>query len=431
MHEPHDPQDRMVHENLREIGRRLSLPTPTAQQQASWKSPRLTLLSTPDDPGLERTPQTKGLSVFARRFLTVAGSAAAALFAALAFILIPHTGSRVEAATILRSFRDAAHRGLRVQVTNLRIEGVDAAARIEVLFSQPVTLAQLAEDDDAARPESVYIDASVRLGPEADADLAGLEVQCAAAITPADKWAYLRLRDFPLGAFGDLPPEFLPMVRGFLRTASDGVMFDLNGVESLLENFADEDDAELRSLFGGRHAPANDRGAGVSADLHIRSDDEKTSVALDVSAAPRDASAEARLQHLVQSVLSGRAGRDELQTLIAELEQLNAHAAVTQESPGVWVLTADHFDLSGDAEAQALLGSAALVVRYQEGQGVLSAALEGIGSANGRIAFEFIDAIDASLLSRTRYLDRGVPTIDLRNPLSIFALIQPDYGDDQ
>lgn len=395
MNPPHD-EDRQLHANLLSIGRSLERPPePSPAQRQAWKSLRHTgPLSMSLD---SHEPPSKGRSLMKQpRFLAALGTAAAAAIA-LSVVLTPGGESgRVMAATIMRSLRETMHRGLSIEIEKLDAEGVRVDGRFQLLFSQPVTLAQLVRDEIDPQPSALYAGLTVR-ADGSDPETAGLDVDLALALTDADKWAFLQLRGLPDQAVQEAP--FLPFLASMFR---NGMLFDLKGLEefagdsNLLEHVADaldDHDGGLRLNTGG---------------LEIRDDHD-----------PDD-----RVEKLVLDLLSGTAGAERVSEFVTQIEQIAGNVAVQRGPDGSWLLTASQFKLAADDEAE-FLARAVLTIRYVQGDGINRAELAHVGTQDGLIRFGFIDEIDPSLLSRQPYVDRGVPMMDVAGVLKSLGVANP------
>ena len=115
------------------------------------------------------------------RLWTMAGSAIAAAVLLAVFLLNPVQPSRVEAAMILRSFREAAHQGFRLTIEHIDIEGLRAEGEILMQFAEPVNFAGLMGSDGTI-PEPQWITMDVNSSTRADfEDLPGLSMRLAGA----------------------------------------------------------------------------------------------------------------------------------------------------------------------------------------------------------------------------------------------------------
>jgi len=455
----HDPQDRLADVNLRRIGAALPLPEPTSAQRRGWK-----IASSEARSEQITFPRRSigGLSVRARRYLTFSFSAVAAAVLLVAFAFVPPKGSMVQAATILRSFRDSVHRGFKMEISNLRVEGVQADFRLLARFAQPITLAQLADDTGGTQlePDAFYLDGAVHLS-EDNADAPGLNAEIAMAIREQDKWLFCRLANVPRDEIdAETDETSRQIVRRVLERLESGILVDLTALESMLHDLGADSDFALSALnvqpcgddahpsieinVGGSSNPTTTTTNSPSqsifdfkafgAQFHQAFDEARDEAERELASSPSDW--DRQIHDLIGALVTGRATQEQLESLIHQLESVAGHATVTQDDSGVWTLHARDFDVSGaDADEREMIEHASLTIRYRDGEGVLSAALEGLGQANGRLTFEFIDDIDASLLERQRFIDRGIPMLDLRNPWQMMTLfsdvISGDPSDDE
>lgn len=457
----HDHNDRLADQNLRRIGKLLEVPQPTARQRQHWKSTSSD--SRPDQAHNHRL-RAGGLSVQARRFITFSVSAVAAALALVAFIFVPPLGSRVEAAMILRSLRETTHNGFKLELNNVRVEGVNADFRMLLRFPQPINLAQLASDGGAkVEPDAFYLDGTVRLPLDCE-EAPGMAIELALAARENDQWLYTKMQNIPIEELGNDDPQARRVIDAVMKRLGDGLVLDLTGLKDLLEQ-ADMFENALSVDVGTPDADGETGNVNVSVTQHVKvttaasadkhetddaakheiklgllglgpigeeiaealdeaADEIQTGFAAEVKAGQGEW--EKRVSEIAEAILTGRATQTQLESLIADIEKFAGHASVTQGNDGVWTLNVSEFDTTGmDDDERAMLEHASLSVRYRELDGVLSAELLHFGEADGRLSFEFIDGIDETLLDRTRYIDRGVPMLDLRNPWQIMTF----FGD--
>lgn len=458
----HDHDDRLADQNLRRIGKSLHLPQPTAQQRQTWKS-----ASSDSRPELAHHHRLRagGLSVQARRFITFSVSAVAAALALVAFIFVPPTGSTVEAATILRSLREATHNGFKLELSNVRVEGVAADFRMLIRYPQPITLAQLAKEGDVhAEPDAFFVDGTVRL-PADHEDAPGLNVELAMAAREGDRWVFTRVQNVPVEDLVDDDPHAQRVIEAVVKRLGDGILVDLTGLDDLLKQTgvfdgdfsvdvdAPDGDAQagevkvsvnqsVKATVSTGSAPASAASASTKREIKAgllglgpigdeiakALDEAGDEIEAEITAgmAAGESEWEKAITEIAEAIFTGRATQAQLESLIAQLEKFAGNASVSRGDDGVWTLVASQFDTTGmDDDERKLMERATLSIRYREGDGVLSAELSNFGEADGRLTFEFIDGIDEKLLDRTRYLDRGVPMLDLRNPWQMMTF----FGD--
>lgn len=424
---PHGKQDEMLDRNLVQIGRALELPhTPTAEQRAAWTAPSSRPLSirpsgTGDSSLPAPTPQSKGIWIMHRPRILAASAVVAASAALFAFFLLPAGNEAIAASTIFRSLREAVHRGLSIEIENIQAEGVVFGGRVQVVFDKPFSLASL--DDPAGgepEPQAVFAEVAIR-GDGSNEDTAGLDLEVSTALTEKDKWAFVRLSGLPNEVMKDVPP-FVPFLLNMTRT---GMLLDLNGLDEL-EHLLGDDEADEIS-------------AAVTEALELGADDttarppaDQSDAAAEQSRAADDPESRraAEIEAAIHEILSGTAGAERISLVARELEQLAGQVSVTQVSHGVWELSANEFRVEDDSDEAQFLAKAQLTIRYAQGAGISAAELRNVGPAKGLIRFGFIDELDPSLLSRQRYLDRGIVPIDVGGLVKMFGGFTADDDDD-
>lgn len=331
------------------------------------------------------------------RTLAALGTALAAAIALFVLLTPVGDGGRVMAATIIRSLREAAHHGLSLEIGNIDAQGVRVDGRFQVLFSRPVTLAQLVSGEGGAEPDGLYAGLTLR-ADGSDPETAGLDLDLALAFTDADKWAYLQLRGLPDAAVEEAP--FLPFIMQSFRY---GMLFDLRGLEDLAGG------TNLLESLGGA---AGDDDAGK---LRFRTDG---------LVIHDDHDPDQRVEKLVLELLTGTAGAERVSEFVTQIEQIAGRVNVQRGNDGSWLLTASEFrmeDLGADAE---FLARAVLTMRYVEGDGITRVELAHLGGQDGLIRFGFIDEIDTALLSRQTYVDRDVPVLDVAGLLKSLGVAE-------
>lgn len=425
MHDTHDLQDAQLDRNLRLVGERLRLPAePSTREQSAWKTAAARPGALPDS-ATSRAPLVR---LHPRRLWAFAGSAAAAAILFAVFLLNLVQPPRVEAAMILRSFQEAAHRGFRVTIENIDIEGIRAEGQVRMQFPAPVNLAQMLHDPAAVPdPEWFTLDMTVRAAADAG-DLAGLDLRIAGAFTDDTRWAYLKAAHLPNEVMADIPAPIAGWIAGFL---DDGVLLDLTGLDAqgLFGGSDDTPDDPPNPPSGSvpgtmlrfQVSNADDAGAdfAVSAlpsaprnglTLRFSTDD-------DTSAATGDPDASA--EQALLALLAGQAGREQLDEIVSLLTSASADGHVAEVGPGVFELTITDFGGS-----DPLLASAALHITYRELAGIEALALLNVGPSNGSIRLEFREDLtldDPTLLDRNRVLEPGVTRIIDAATIQAFA----------
>ncbi|MFO0837288.1 MAG: hypothetical protein U1D55_02085 [Phycisphaerae bacterium] len=349
------------------------------------------------------------------RLFPVTGSAVAAALLIWAFLIHPG-GAVVEAKAILESFRTSLHNGLRVTIENIVADHADVNLKAVVMFDRPLTLAQVLDSDSATPPvNSVYVDCNVRIDERGDEDVAGLALAAKVAITPNEQWVYTRFDEIPPQLIAQAPP--LALFAGTLRA---GLLIDLTGLD-LSKYLHDDDLVETK----------RDGKSGWTLDLSSNSDDQDAdaddghSATVGVHVGDGQASVESSanvdgqlLERLIDDVLHGRAGREQLDQIAGMIEESSQNVKVTETEPGLYVLTARDFQIPDD-DVDLPLRDAVLQIAYRQGDGVQWARFDGVGQRHGSIRLEFIDQIDQiDQLSKDHFTKDGVTRVLEANKLA-------------
>ncbi|MBL8878867.1 MAG: hypothetical protein JNG88_07085 [Phycisphaerales bacterium] len=377
------------------------------------------------------------------RFLAVCGSAVAATFALFAFFSSWQPSGAAMAATIFRTLRETAHRGVSVTFENIEAEGVHVNGRVQLLFPTPISLAQLADEQaDFPKPEALYVDLKVK-SDETSSATGEADVEVTSALTPTSKWAFLRIAKMPGEEGEDMEP--ILMLLPALRT---GLLLDLNHVEELKDWSSmfndDEDGGANGTSAGSAAAPPGNASASLDASISTSAGSEaagasvntKTELSVKIvdgdtdDAGSKPSGPSGRLhvttdfqpEQAFRDILSGSAGKERIAEIVAEIEKYAKKVNVEQTDAQSWVLRASDFQIDGlDSDEAKFVEHAELVVHYSQGAGITYAEMLHIGPRDGRMRFEFIDAIDASLLSYQRYVDAGVAPLDVSKLIGMFG----------
>lgn len=404
-HDEHNDQ-RLDH-NLRTVGRAVRLPSAGRLQQERWRSAANESMAT--QPAV--APQTHGpLHVLhPRRWLAVFGSAAAAAALIGAFLYLPGGDRRVEAAMIWRNLRDTLHRGFRVEMSHIRAEKFQVDGRIDLLFPQPIKLAEMLDDQESQSPSEIYCEVTLKADPDAE-DVGGLQMSATGVLSDDQKWIFARVDQFPQRLAEDEP-----LVNLFVPALQRGVLLDI----------ADLDLDSSTSTTSPAAADSDPADANIGLNLALGG----VSASNPPAEAGKPASAEApsfggyldfNPDHMLRQLLNGTLKREDLTQLAAQMDSLARDVRVEQATDGAWVLVAQQFNLpADDPEAVALLQNAALRVEYVEGEGVRLAELLHVGEQDGLIRFSFIDAPSTPTPQRAQLETDGVTVID-RNFLKLF-----------
>lgn len=427
MYGSHDPQDAQVDRNLRRIGPQLALPAaPTDAQRTSWLC---------REPAPVRNNRKERLMWNIRMF--TAGSIAAALAVAV-FLFGPFHEQRVEAATIISSLKTSAWRTLRVTFEKVEVEGIAINGEAEVRFCQPTSFSELVKslendhgdsnpahssalDLTAEKVESVYFDLDVRAGPDAEDDVAGLDVMVRGGwVLPSEAWLFCQLRQLPAEVLRESPEaQLIVMLLG------KGVMLDLNGMDDWVGKFMDdvgEDDRDEADPPAAADAGAVQVGVKVQASAKA---DDSAAEAIEPEAAHAAVAGDSGVELefdgmdeadklLLNRVLSGRATASELEQLLAGIDHEGADLNIEARGNGLHVLTASNFE-----DDDEFMQHARVEVAYQEGAGVQWLAVNNVGPHQGAIRIDFVEGAPGRVQNeRQRMIDLGV------QPVAVEQLMQ-------
>ncbi|MCC6360850.1 MAG: hypothetical protein IT450_19095 [Phycisphaerales bacterium] len=404
-------QDAILERNLRMMGRVLDLPSPGSSLR--WKHA----------PAAE--PSARRL-VLSTRFFAALGTAAAAALAFIAFMLPSGPGSTAVASSIFRSIREGSHRSLSFTFDKLESGGLLVSGRLQMLFDEDVTLAQLFRS--GARPEPEWLGLQMQLrGTAADPRVDGLDCEIAASLTHKSPWAYVRLDQLPTQTAASVP--LLGMLVPTLRS---GLILELDNPSDLVDCVSGGNGAILSQ--NGAAGALSQQTSAVGAPEAAPGDALPTAPG-GVSAAasggtrpagPSDASraaapVESPLERLVFDFLSGRAGGDRVAELVARIEEVAEEVSTRRVDGREWELRASRFRLSElSPDEAALLGDASLLIRYEPGVGLIEVELTRVGTAHGRIRLGFSDPIDPRLEDKAIYTAAGAQSLRLADVLRVF-----------
>lgn len=394
-------QDAILERNLRMMGRVLDLPSPGSSLR--WKH------APAAEPSARRV-------VLSTRFFAALGTAAAAALAFIAFLLPSGPGSTAVASSIFRSIREGSHRSLSFTFDKLESGGLLVSGRLQMLFDEDVTLAQLFRS--GARPEPEWLGLQMQLrGTAADPRVDGLDCEIAASLTHKSPWVYVRLDQFPKQTAASVP--FLGVLVPTLRS---GLILELDNPSDLVDCVSGGNGAIL-SQNGAAGAPeaapgdalptAPGRGSAAAAG--------GTRPAGPSDAARTPVPVETPLERLVFDFLSGRAGGDRVAELVARIEEVAEEVSTRRVDGREWELRASRFRLSElSPDEAALLGDASLLIRYEPGVGLIEVELTRVGPAHGRIRLGFSDPIDPRLEDKAIYTAAGAQSLRLADVLRVF-----------
>lgn len=394
MNEYTDSEDRQLELNLRSAIPLLSIPpAPTAAQRLRWKA------ATAVQHARRRWGAAAWLS-----------SSVAAMVAVTAFFFAPAPSGNgtVHAAMIFRDLREASHRGLLIEMRNIEAEGYRVDGRVQVAFKQPISVAAILEDNFEPQFEAAAGEVTVLASPDAE-ELAGMELAAAFDVRSGKLWTYVKFVEFPESLIEEEPMVtlFVPMLRrGLLLDIDEATMKELD----LGDMLNDESDADA----------ALDEQIKIEIEAGASRDNVKAGAALKKDDKPGDGlqldGVDAATEQMVRGLLSGEAGRDQLQTLVTMLEQAAGRVDLKEQQKGVWVLTAGDFkvdELGMDAEEADLLRNAVLRITYAQGQGVQGLEIDGLGRSGGQVVVRFTDDAAVTAPDRNKYVEDGAQVIDV------------------
>ncbi|MGE3180674.1 MAG: hypothetical protein AB7N71_03525 [Phycisphaerae bacterium] len=459
----HDEHDAMMDRNLRALASRISLPeTPSDAQRAAWMrsvgadadalssnepsaAPVLRATSEPishshgrvesllhSNQQAENLPKPrKGHFMKQVRFLTIGGIAAA--LAVAAFFMGPGQPKRVEAATILKSLRTNTWNGLQITIDHLEVEGILVDGECTLRFSQPQSMAQfLAEDDndlDASDLASIFFDFSVVAGEAAEEDVVGLNIETRGGYWGADTaWVYFRPISLPTALIKEQP-----MVQMVVNMFQHGMLIDLDQFGNELFSDMHDDDAQDESRDGIRVGVNVNAGTEVSDELDADALEARIerNVAVQIEAGTEDVpakpgtrivihgdEADAELERALKDVLTGDAGQEQIDKLIAELESHVDSVQVQRRADGLHVLIAQ-----GIAQDEELLKDAILELGYREGSGVEWVEIQNMGPRHGnvRVAFTNDSGPNQAMVVREQMIADGVQAVNLQQLMKSFG----------
>lgn len=390
-HLPHDPTAAASHEdaNLRALASATGLPgadSPDAAQLARWKA------GDDQSAGAGPIPIAAGRrSGRLRRRLLAAGSAVAATAAVAAVLFTQGRSSKVEAATILRSLQQAVIRGVNVSLQGEVGDDIAVNGEIRVRFAAPLDLDRLMADPpvEVAEPDISALYGAIDVVIGDDGPLPGLNARLEFASTQPSTWVFVRSNNPNVVA----PDANARRVMGFI---AQGVMLDLG--DGGLDVF---DKLDLGGDMEGTISIQADRGG---LKVQVDEDADGAGAANQPAATPED-----MLQHdrLVRSIISGRAGEQELQELLELLERHAADATVEPQGNGRYLLKVllDPDQLPADPAANA---GSMVQVAYTQDLGVEWAEFHTVGDITGSMRIEFAaDAIDPALVDKNRVIVPG------------------------
>lgn len=397
MSAPYDAEDRQLDRNLRTIGAKLSLPgKPTALQRARWTA-------APRGAAADARAGRGEARMIPFRLFRYGAAAAAAVMLGLMFIL-PLNGTRVEAATILRSLRTSLWQGLVVTLDRVETEGISVDGRVELRFLEPTSLALLM-DRKSASPnnfDSLFADIRFNASEDAEPDIAGMSAMIRAGLSRSQQWAFVQIPQLPQKLVEEAPA--VQLVGGMLQR---GMLFDLGDA---LKDVIDDLDAVGRDLNGAADDSQAAGNSGVS--ITIREDDGTVRDARDVDLSPDDSA----LKQLVLGLLRGELTQADLAELVAQLDEHAGNVELIDEGEGRFRLV-----LSGIKDDPELRDTV-IEIGYQDGAGVEAISISNVGDVKGVVRVAFVaDVPDSAGAAWQELVDAGVSPIDVAGLMNTFG----------
>ncbi|UCC29465.1 MAG: hypothetical protein JSU86_14830 [Phycisphaerales bacterium] len=372
-----------------------------------------------------------------------AGSVVAATLVIAASLLIPTSGSTVEADTIFASFREAMGNAFSISFKDIGDQEGRVNGEVVILYDDPFD--ESAGDDDVSdklandmeHVTGAYFDMRIQVDQDAPA-LAGLDYEARGAFFSGHMWVYAKANHIP----ADLTQEN-PLVGAYLAMYKDGLLLELGDLTDWARNqdreaaaqsivdvqqaMLDEDDlAELQKLadvdWSAVVAQSGAAAGGVTdgqwGGWHP----------IIVSGDQISVSSNAEINALLSDLLTGQADADDFEQLASLIEESAGNVTVMPQGDGVHLLQATDFNLEGtglDGDDMALLEKMTLEIAYAEDDGMLWAAVHHLGDYDGTIRFEQTDiTADDPRFSGERYREDGVTkVIDLSGLLSMFKML--------
>ena len=384
MADHNDRQDKVLNQNLANLGPKLMLPDdPAPLQRARWKQP-------------PETSAQKGFRFMKRHKFFTVGSAVAATIG-VTVIAMSVSAPRVSAAEIFNNFKQAIGKSIHV---TFKVTEPDEGINVEGhVFARKADNA-----DKGHRPEEIYLDIQVSSDKEGG-DLAGLDIHIEGALVPDNEWVYLKLNSLPTKVL-----EEEPMVAIFGAMAQNGILLKLDGLTGELHDeifgIREEILEELEGILG----EVPDADAGVKHVRRIQGLQE-----------PHEELAQA-----LRAVLKGEGTEDSLNHLIEWLEEHATNVSIKERRGGLHILSAEGFaEIAGehdiDEDERQILDNLKIQIAYTRDEGVQWATVDIPDLVNLKV--ELADPeIDPALFSLERFENDGVTQIfDMASLMNMFA----------
>ncbi|MGH7132940.1 MAG: hypothetical protein ACREJO_13450 [Phycisphaerales bacterium] len=375
-----DNSHEMLDANLRAIAGRIDLPPdPAPDAVASWKQPSPAKRAAGPFP-LVRTHRP-GVFRMSRTRFALFGSAVAATVALGAVFFASTGGSKVQAATILKSLRARTVEGVRVNLQQIHCDTFAVNGEVRVQFGAPTTIDQLME----APPDVEVVYAALDVTHDGNA------LRLEGALREHAAWIFARgeVPEAQLFAPGirngvivDLGPEFVKMLSG--PDCGDG-----------------PDDIDPALIPPEMLDPAAGQG---NVQIVIKNDPDNPG---GIAAIP---------DGLLKNLFSGKAGPDQLKEIETVLNQSDTTTTVQDLGSGQYLLTC-----TPNAGGERLDGVGTTKVSYTEQRGVEWIEVTLVGEATGIVRIDFPETrIDAVLLDKARLIEQGKTTVIDGNSLKGF-----------
>lgn len=340
-----------------------------------------------------------------RRRLLAAGSAIAACAAVAGVLFIQGRSSQVEAATIIKSLRQAVVGGFNVSLRGVVAEQFAIDGDIKLRFDRPLNIEAMIEDTQLNPPEPdiSLLHGTINVLAADDSAMPGLNLRLEFASTPQSTWAFVK---------SNAPDRIAPdaHVRRIMGFLTHGVMLDLGegGMQAIERLGLDPDDdadaqnvVSIRAGSGGLEVDVNQDGSVITAKSEL-------SVKLRPDHAPAISQADV-IQHnrLLRSIITGRASEQELQEMLDLLQRHAADATVEPQGNGRYLLKV-LIDPDQAAVSPPEFNGAMIEVSYAQDVGVEWAEFHTSGELTGTMRVEFSgDVVEPSLLDKSRVIEPG------------------------
>lgn len=335
-----------------------------------------------------------------RRRLLAAGSAIAACAAVAGVLFTQGRSSQVEAATIIRSLRQAMVGGFNVSLRGVAGEQFAIDGDIKFRFDRPLNLDAMIDDTHiaAADPDISTLYGAINVLTDNDSMMPGLNLRLEFASTPQSTWAFVKANNPNQVA----PDAHTRRIMGFL---THGVMLDLGegGLQAIERLGLDGDgDPATRGTVSIRAGSG-----GIEVDVDHDGHPSKVVAEIETDGSPASRAEMVQHNRLLRAIVSGRAGEQELQEMLDLLQRHAADATVEPQGNGRYRLKV----LIDPDQAMADLpdfNGAMIEVSYVQEVGVEWAEFHTSGELTGTIRVAFSgEIIEPELLDKRRVIEPG------------------------